>query len=324
MSKGEKPNTAELKERAEARKHLTQQQITQEAAAPDLMNPHGIKARECLACDTHPNPIPTMFVMDTSGSMKRIPYDLVKGGLPHLLERQSQMGSIGNGSSQICMCGNADLTDKHPFQFGQFEGDNRIDDWLTRIQIGGGGGSEIMHEAYTLGLYAASRKTKCACWKRRRKGHLFITGDELCNPILTVADVARIFGDTIKQDLSLEALLRETRKKWFVSFLYVHTGSYREQGETTIWPFWQNLLGNDAYRLDAKATGLPELVNAIIGINEGQFTAEQVPQDLLELGCEAEICKAVAASLRLPEPTPGDVQTQETKEEAKPKPRRLD
>lgn len=311
----------ELKDRTQARAHQSDHEMRQKAAAPDLMNPYGIKHRECLASDNHPDPLPTVFLMDTSGSMGIVPRDLARKDLPRLLERQTQMGSIGRHTSQICMCGVADLEDTYPLQLGQFEGDNRIDDWLLRIQIGGGGGSERMHEAYMLGLYFLARKTSCTCWNQQKKGYAFITGDEMCNPVLRRDDIQRIFGDSVPRDLHLESLLEEVRQKWHLSFLYVHTGSYgSDMGEQKIWPFWKHLLGKDAYQLDGRASGLPELVNAIIGIHEGNLDAQTVPQDLLELGCEPDICNAVATSLNVPAPRGGDVQGQGSK---KARPRRL-
>lgn len=328
MAKYEKADVKELKEKADARKTKTQAEITAETAHEShLMSPLGIKYRECLASDFYPFPLGVAFFVDTSGSMGRIPDDLTKGGLLRVYERMNQMGSCGNQNPQLCMNGVADLLDSHPVQVGQYEGDHKFDDWLTRIQIGGGGGSERMHEAYMLALYVATRKTICESWTRQKKGHLFITGDEKCNPILRTHDVKRIFGDTINEDLHLEQLLCEAQAKWHISFLYSHTNCYRSEGEG-IWPYWQALLGNDAYWLDGDATGFPEIVSAIIGINEGVFTANEVPQDLIELGCERPIVEAVAKALRVeapPEVTPetGDgseaVATDSNKKKKRPK-----
>lgn len=300
--KEEKANIDELMDKAAARQQQTQAEITAATVhEANLMSPYGITFRECLASDNQPLPLAISFNMDTSGSMGIVPENLCKGDLPHLMERMTQMSSCGNQNPQLSMNGVADLRDKFPIQVGQYEGDNRFDDWLVRIQIRGGSGSERLHEAYMLALYVAARKTSCECWSRQKKGHLFITGDEMCNPILCASDVKRIFGDTIDQDLHLNQLIKEVRLKWHLSFLYVHTGWYGEEGKI-IWPYWQQLLGNDAYWLDGKAKGLPEIVSAIIGINEGVFTADQVPQDLIELGCETTIVQAVAKALRVEAP----------------------
>jgi hypothetical protein len=261
------------------------------------------KTRECLASDTSPEPVPIAFFLDVSGSMGHVPDKLMRHDLHHLYEKLTTMGSIGNQNPQICMCGVADF-DCNDLQVGEFEANAEMDTWLTRIQIGGGGGSERMHEAYMLALYMLARHTRCDCWKRQRKGHVFITGDEMCNPLLTRRQVESVFGDDIPSDLDLESLLEETRQKWNVSFLYVHTDFYSGQGPS-IWNYWQKLLGNDAYRMDGEATGLPELVAAIIGMNEGVFSADQVPADLLALGTDATIVKAVAESLRVDMPRDG-------------------
>jgi hypothetical protein len=139
--KEEKADISELNQRATARQQQTQADITAATRhESDLMSPYGIKYRECLASDNQPLPDPIAFFLDTSGSMGHVPDQLTKGDLPRLLERMTQMGSVGNQNPQLCMNGVADLRDEFPIQVGQYEGDNRFDDWLVRIQIGGGGG----------------------------------------------------------------------------------------------------------------------------------------------------------------------------------------
>jgi hypothetical protein len=292
----------ELQQRAAIRSTLSQKQVTEANRAPELMSPYDMKVRECIASDTSPEPVPIAFYLDVSGSMGHVPNKLMREDLHKLFERLTTMGSVGNKNPQICMSGVADF-DMNALQVGQFEADARMDEWLTRIQIDGGGGSAYMHEAYMLALYVLARKTRCDCWSKQKKGHVFITGDEMCNPILTCRQIKDVFGDDVPNDLDLESLLEEVRQKWFVSFLYVHTLCYGENEGRLIWKYWQELLGENAYRLDGEATGLPELVSSIIGINEGVFSAQQAPQDLIELGTDVNIVKAVAESLRVNAPT---------------------
>ena len=68
--------------------------------------------------------------------------------------------------------------DRVPLQVGQFESDNRMDEHLGNMVLEGGGGGQ-MTESYELAMYFMARHTAIDCHeKRRRRGYLFIIGDE--------------------------------------------------------------------------------------------------------------------------------------------------
>lgn len=265
----------------------------------EKMAPAGMKARECVASDDHPNPVPIAFILDTTGSMLGVPYQLARHELPRMLSRLTQMASTGPHTPQICYGGVADVFDETPFQVGQFEADNRMDNWLTQLHIGGGGGPEHMHEAYTLALYFLGYKTSCDIHKQPGgKGIAFITGDEMCPGTLSRQVVQKVFGDNIPKDLTTADLLRTVQERWHLFFLYVDTGSYHNSGQT-IFSSWETLLGQNAIWLDGQATGLPEVVSALIGTALGTFSVNDVPRDLREIGCEEPIIAAVAKALKV-------------------------
>lgn len=294
----------ELQGRVDARATATHPtQVLTQQGQHEKMRPQGMTARECLASDDHLDPLPIAIMLDTTGSMGHVPANLAKRDLLRMLNRLTQMASAGAQTPQICYCGVADTLDATPFQPGQFEADNRMDDWLTRIHLGGGGGSESMHEAYGLALYFLARKTKCDIWKTGRKGFAFITGDEMCPRTLSKHVIREVFGDEVKHDIDVQTLIAEVREKWYLFFLYVETGHYGRENIEPIYRSWHELLGTNVIRLDHDATGLPEVVSALIGIMRGVFKAEDVPQDLRQLGCEEPIVTAVARALQV---GPGD------------------
>lgn len=294
------PNIDELRDIGAARATAPAAVFTS-TTIHEQMVARGIVTRECLASDTSQNPLPIMYFLDTSGSMGHVPQQLATHDLPRTLIRFTEMGSVGSLDPQICFCGVADYSDRAPIQIGQFERDNRMDDWLTRMHLGGGAGSEHMHEAYPLALYAAAHKTTCDIWKNGKKGYVFITGDEMCPKTLSKYHVRQIFGDDVPQDISTEQLIEALNDRWNLFFLYVATNSYRENTVETIWKHWQKRLGKNAIRLDANATALPEITSALIGITEGHYKASEVPKNLVSIGCTADIVRAAALALNVPD-----------------------
>ena len=104
----------------------------------ESMNPKGIKFRECLDSDAHPNTVPIIISLDVTGSMRRIPHELVKDGLPKLMGTLLQNG-VKDASLLFTAIGDHEC-DSYPLQVGQFEsGDKELDLWLTRTYLEGGG-----------------------------------------------------------------------------------------------------------------------------------------------------------------------------------------
>jgi hypothetical protein len=160
----------ELRDLSVQREKKDVHEILAQRGMHEQMNPHSLTVRECVASDDHRNPLPILLALDTTGSMKRVPERLIKKDLLHLLTSLESTAATNGQTPQICFCGVADTRDSTPFQMGQFEADNRMDSWLQKINLGGGSGSEDMHEAYGLVLYALARKTKCDIWQRGKKG----------------------------------------------------------------------------------------------------------------------------------------------------------
>lgn len=297
---GGMPNFEELRTRATTRAHQAPTQIFDRNGPDERMSAHRIKARESLASDTNPNPLPIVVFLDTSGSMGHVPTELARGGLVRFLNRITSLGAAGQQQPQICYSAVADYNDSAPFQFGQFEADNRMDEWLTRLHIGGGSGSASMHEAYPITLYALARKTECDIWKRGGKGHAFIIGDELCPSTITRSQIKAIFGDDVPKDLSTAALLAEAQQKWNISFLYVQTEAYGRQCVETINHGLEETFGaENVYRLDKEALGTPELMSALIAIKDGVLSAEVVPLDMRAIGVAENLIDAVATALKV-------------------------
>lgn len=82
--------------------------------------------------EEHPNSFPIIIALDVTGSMGRIPYELITEGFPKLMKK---IMDEGVQDLQVCFVGIGDhYTDRAPIQVGQFESsDELLDKWLKLI-----------------------------------------------------------------------------------------------------------------------------------------------------------------------------------------------
>lgn len=215
----------------------------------DSMSPMGVKLRECFDSEAHPNSHPVVLGLDFTASMRRIPHELVKTGLPTLM---SGLQEIGVEDAALLFLGIGDHKyDSYPIQVGQFEsGDEELDLWLTRSYLeggGGGNGGESYHLAWE---FAANRIQADAINKRNQKGTLITIGDEPCHSALQVNVLNEIYGrDAVEGEgySDLETLLAQVKENWNVYHLNMMGGQH---GKTSL-PGWQELLGERASTVDS-------------------------------------------------------------------------
>jgi hypothetical protein len=206
------------------------------------MDPKGVTLRESRDSEIHPNSVPIIISLDFTGSMGRIPHDLVKDGLPKIVS-----GIIQNGvpDPQIMFLGVGDHEcDRAPFQISQFEsGDEELDMWLTRSYIEGGGGGNS-GESYSLAHYFASKYIQTDAWEKRgKKGFLFTIGDEPSLKSYPKRIFSEIFGDEQAQTYTDKELLALAQEKWHV----YHIMPAKDSGGRN---YWNDLLGQHNIWLD--------------------------------------------------------------------------
>lgn len=211
----------------------------------ESMDPTKAKLREARDSATHPNTVPIILAMDVTGSMGRIPQDLVQEGLPKMMGGIIQHG-IPDPALLFLAVGDSQV-DSYPLQVGQFEsGDAELDMWLTRTYIESGGGGNA-GESYHLAWYFAARHTDTDAFnKRGQKGFLFTIGDEPCLPSLSRSEVEKLMGDSLQAAISEKDLLKEAQEKWNVYHLHIMEGS----AGTRSLGYWKELLGQNCIQVD--------------------------------------------------------------------------
>lgn len=212
--------------RSTSEEHFTYRGHANDAAAaanPALrkvhqdLNPKGV-IRECCDSQEHPVTTPIVVVMDVSRSRGK-DAKAIYNKLPMFFGQMILHGYVGHPAISFAAIGDMTDGDKAPFQMGQFEADNRLDEVLSKIWLEEGGGGSGQ-ESYELAAYGYARKTKLDCWKRGKKGILFILGDEGFYPKVSRKQVKLLFGDNLEEDIPSAQIFAELQSKYDVFFIY--------------------------------------------------------------------------------------------------------
>lgn len=257
------------------------------------LDPMGLTARESRDSNEHPESNSIVVLLDVTGSMGVIPRALQKD-LPQLLGLLLSKKYVSSPQILFGAIGDA-YSDKVPFQVGQFESDNRMDENLTNIIIEGGGGGQGK-ESYDLGLYFAARHTSIDCHEKRgRKGYLFMVGDELAYDHVNRGQVQNVFGANIEENIALSEIIAEVRRKYHL-FYIVPTGATPQRVDKVM-GFWRELIGFENVLTLEDPEAVAELIALTIALNEGAIDFETGMQHLREFEATESIVKTVRESL---------------------------
>jgi hypothetical protein len=229
----------------QGRTQLPSQQVFQQKTCHPLMNPKGVRVRECRDSAEHPNSLGIVFALDVTGSMGKIPNLLAKEQLPKFMK---VLTDCKVADPQILFMAVGDATsDQAPLQVGQYETTAELmDQWLTWCFIESGGGGQGK-ESYELALYFLAQHTEMDCWvKRKKRGYLFMTGDELPYPALSKHIAEAVSGDKLDDDLKTEEIVAELQKT-YVPFFVIPDQDRRKKCERR----WRDLLGDNVLCMDA-------------------------------------------------------------------------
>jgi len=229
----------------------------------NAMNPSGIVVRESCDSEEHPNALAIIVALDVTGSMGSVPHNLVKDGLP------TMVNSIivgGEPDPQILFLAIGDHEcDNSPLQVGQFESsDELLDKWLTDVYLEGGGGGNA-GESYLLAWYFAGYHTRTDCFdKRNKKGFLFTIGDEPTLKIIPKNVIENIMGEGQYENFSAAQLLDKAREKYNVYHLHIKQTGAGSRQETI--NGWRQLMGENLMVIE-RHTDVAETIASIVSEN---------------------------------------------------------
>lgn len=177
------------------------------------------KVRECVDSEEHPNAFPIIIGLDVTGSMGRIPYELITSSLPQIMKK---IMDEGIKDPQVCFLGIGDSrSDTTPLQVGQFESsDELMEKWLKLVYLEGHGGGNG-GEDYGLAWYFATRCTSVDSFKKHgRKGVIITIGDEPVHMTISRNSIKELFGSA-EADVNVASILDEARSEWDVYHINV-------------------------------------------------------------------------------------------------------
>lgn len=275
---------------AASRQGQTDIEVFRQSRCHELMNPLGVKFRESRDSESHQNSLGVIFALDVSGSMGEIPKRLATDTLPAFMQALLDAGVAD--PQVLFMAVGCAVSDAAPLQVGQFESTERLmDQWLTSMYLEGGGGGG--NESYELAMYFAARHTEMDCVKKRsRRGYMFITGDEPPNPHVSRAQVERLIGDKLDDDLPIQKAIEELQRTFEPFYLIpdAHRAARVERN-------WRDLLGDRVVVMQSPddtsyvAAGLVSLLEGAVPGLDGLVAR------LAKAGLPSVRCKAIARAL---------------------------
>lgn len=228
-----------------SRVSLPAEQVFKQVQCHPLMNPKGVRLRECRDGNDHPQSLGIVFALDITGSMGQIPKIMATQQLPSFMK--ILMGCQIPDPQILFMAVGDAIHNRAPLQVGQFESTAELmDQWLTWSYLEGGGGGNGM-ESYELGLYFLAMHTEMDCMaKRNKRGYLFMTGDENPYPNLSKHVVDTVIGDNLDDDLRCEEIVAEVQKS-YIPFFIIPDRNRAKRCERR----WRDLLGDHVICLES-------------------------------------------------------------------------
>jgi hypothetical protein len=142
-------------------------------------------------------------------------------------------------------------------------------------------------------MYVAARHTSIDCWeKRRRKGYLFIIGDEMAYPAVKFRQVNQLMGGALQTDVPLAQIIDEVRQRYHLYFII--PGGAAHGSEQPIVDFWQRHVGAERVIILDQPEDTSETIALLIGVNEGAITPDQGIQRLRHRGAVARTIERLA------------------------------
>ncbi len=243
------------------RAHQSGTEVFRQTQCHALMNPKGLKVRECRDSADHPDSLGIAFALDVTGSMGAIPQLLAKQELPNFMKL---LTACGVTDPQLMFMAIGDATsDNAALQVGQFESTAELmDQWLTWSYLEGGGGGGG-HESYELAFYIAAQHTDMDNWvKRKKKGYLFLTGDELPYPAVSRHQIEALVGEKLDEDIPIEEVIAAAAESYHLFFL-IPDQERRQRCEAR----WRELLGDHVICLESPVDAC-SVAAAIVGLTE--------------------------------------------------------
>lgn len=261
------------------------------------LNPYGLEVRESRDSDEHPASNSIIVGLDVSGSMGKVVRGIHRD-LPNLLKLLGSRNYIPHPQIMFAAFSNG-TCDRVPVQVGQFESDNRMDENLENMILGGrlAGGCDV-RESAELMVYLAGNHTSIDCYeKRQRKGYMFLITDEMAYESIKRKEIDHIFGRDIGSDMPLQQAVAETSEMYHIFILIPTETSSGKNPQVE--KFYKSYFDPKQVILMGNSEDVSETIGLVIGLTEGTVTLAEGLKDLKDTGVRDETIKDLAQALRL-------------------------
>lgn len=242
------------------------------------LDPMNLGYRESRDSAEHPESNSIIVGLDVSGSMAKVVRG-IHADLPQLLQLLLDRNYIPHPQIMFSAFSNGSC-DRVPMQVGQFESDNRMDQNLENMILGGG--CDI-RESAELMLYVAAYHTAIDCWeKRQKRGYMFLITDEMAYENVKKNELANIFGVEAPEDLPLQDVVATVQEMYHL-YVIIPAGA-SHGGDPKVYDFYKKYVGEQyVIRLD-EPSDVSEVIALTIGISEGTIGLDDGIEDLREIG----------------------------------------
>lgn len=232
--------------------------------APE-MDPKGLAFRESRDSAAHPNSLALGVFLDVTGSMGRIPEQLIRHKLGSLMDTLLEH-DVQDPQVMFTAIGDH-ISDRAPLQVGQFEsGTDELNACLANVFIEGGGGGQNK-ESYLLAWLIAGRHTSIDCFEKRgQKGFIFTIGDEKSWDSIDSKRLKNLMGYAETEPINAKDLLAQAQRTYHVFHIHINETGYRNNPD--VFGYWRDLLGERFLILDDH-TALAELIASTVAVMSG-------------------------------------------------------
>lgn len=276
-----------------SRAALSRNEVFSQQGCHALMDPKGLTVRESRDSAEHPNSLGVVFALDVTGSMGHIPELLARQELPTFMKLLTDC-RIADPQVMFMAIGDA-TSDRASLQVGQFETTAELmDQWLTWSYLEGGGGGSGS-ESYELAFYVLAQHTDIDCWvKRKKRGYLFMTGDELPYPAVSRHQIEALIGERLDEDIPLEEVVAAAAETYHLFFL-IPDLQRRQRCEAR----WREVLGDHVICMESPEDTCA-VAAAIVGLTEGALPNVDAVADVLQANGTSR--ERIAATVRALQP----------------------
>jgi hypothetical protein len=216
---------------------------------------------------------PVVYAFDVTGSMGNLPR-IIYDKMPLIAGQIAECGYLEDAEISLAAVGDI-LSDKAPIQVADFSIIRKLDDWLERVWLEGGGGGQA-RESYEYTAYFYARRCDLSAAKTP---FFVITGDEGFRETLYANDLARHFGGS-HENVETDVLLAELKQK-FAGNVFLIRRKYSGSENDAIQAQWERALGADCVVPLGSDQAIADVTLGLFALMTGSRTLDEYLDDLV-------------------------------------------